>query len=213
MVFSAATDGRIAAWNLHHLLGCVLLNTDSNFPRTYTIPDMVYEYHSAGVNSLQCCLLPSGDYCVVSGGDDQVLAISSFNCRPADTMIRVDPIETITNCSGHCSSVTAVSVCDSYIFSCSTDQRLIVWHACASTDTSSEDKPRICLKMIQSMLLELTDISTLHVSKWYVFLLLLFALFYWLQSTSFSLSSNLMASGMSIHMLSSLAVKDFKLLL
>jgi len=99
-------------------------------PGFLDFPAHVFQAHQSGVNAISLVRSQvSGQYLMVSGGDDSALYAAEFDLVSNDhDTTKVHVTRDVTEPSAHTSSVTGVKVLNSgLVISSSVDQKLIVW--------------------------------------------------------------------------------------
>ncbi|KAM8862627.1 tRNA (34-2'-O)-methyltransferase regulator WDR6 [Spinachia spinachia] len=147
LLFSAATDGKIAVWDLTDASS--LWTVASSRSQTAAIPCFTIQAHQSGVNSLAIRADQLGHHeggcrvTVASGGDDGQLTVSMIRVQyPKDPQMSEPLVSLLTlhldsQCRiplAHASPVTAVKLLSpNIVVSTSSDQRVCLWKV-RSTD-------------------------------------------------------------------------------
>ncbi|KAL5020348.1 hypothetical protein ScPMuIL_003240 [Solemya velum] len=146
LVLSAATDGRIAVWNLTNQCQkflnyydeepedelCDGIKEDQSIEFN-EVPITIFQAHQSGVNSLHISKLSENQYLIVSGGDDNSINISQLTLeineiKGDNSKLTISVEQYVKKIDAHAAQVTGVHVLDSdLLLSTSIDQRVCLW--------------------------------------------------------------------------------------
>ncbi|XP_056380771.1 WD repeat-containing protein 6 [Hyla sarda] len=136
MLCSAATDGRIAFWDISGTVSCadrILEKEDTNSSLQHLGPVcFTVSTHQSGINSLCIQMTTEGQYLVASGGDDNSICvywlILDHNSQD-DPKGGVQLLRSVSVSSAHAAHVTGLRILrDDLLVSASVDQRLTLWN-------------------------------------------------------------------------------------
>ncbi|XP_066471962.1 tRNA (34-2'-O)-methyltransferase regulator WDR6 [Tiliqua scincoides] len=139
---SAATDGRIAFWDITTTIGrvaeAVKAAGKEMTPLALEAPVLTISAHSCGVNSLHVQERTDGHFLVASGSDDGSISLCGIDVNAKNTTaqaaVSVDGIHVLRKFSrvcAHAAHVTGVHVLHpDFLLSVSVDQRLTLWRLC-----------------------------------------------------------------------------------
>ncbi|XP_028252378.1 tRNA (34-2'-O)-methyltransferase regulator WDR6 isoform X2 [Parambassis ranga] len=150
LLFSAATDGKIAAWQLTEAL---FSSTDTT--RTELVPCLDFPAHQSGINSLAVWTEKLGQeeggclVTVASGGDDGQLTVSTVQVQvggggglsqtaPCSNQLRLHLCSQSCIPLAHAAPVTALKLLSpGLVVSTSSDQRVYLWRVDSSSISQS----------------------------------------------------------------------------
>ncbi|XP_057685935.1 WD repeat-containing protein 6 [Corythoichthys intestinalis] len=150
LLFSAATDGKIAVWDLTHTASALFYGPPSG-ASTPPTPCLTIAAHQSGVNSLGVWAETQGHQdgsCLVtvpSGGDDGQLTVSTirleyggrtggFTQDQPQTHLSLQLISQLTIPLAHAAPLTALKLLKpGLIVTTSCDQRVCLWELCSTT--------------------------------------------------------------------------------
>ncbi|KAM3915283.1 tRNA (34-2'-O)-methyltransferase regulator WDR6 [Leptodactylus fuscus] len=135
MLCSAATDGRIAFWDISATISCadrMLVAGHADYPLQDLGPVcFTVSAHQCGINSLCVQVTKDGQYLVASGGDDNSICVSwlTLDSKSQDSPRGgIRSLRSVSAHSAHAAHVTGLRVLrDDLLVSVSVDQRLTLW--------------------------------------------------------------------------------------
>ncbi|KAI7865336.1 WD40-repeat-containing domain protein [Spinellus fusiger] len=155
LVFTAATDGRIACWDMSDMF-YFILHSDNKVDSTEPIlqltePSYHYQAHMSGVNALHVApYRDSKHLLLVTGGEDNALVAAVINTCPWEAVGAP-----FTLPSAHASSITGLSFLHQTVFTISTDQRLNRW------EVVDHKEQGVSLKMVDAVYMDVPDPSAM----------------------------------------------------
>ncbi|XP_040264605.1 WD repeat-containing protein 6 isoform X1 [Bufo bufo] len=135
MLCSAATDGRIALWDITATVSHADRLLEKGHPDC-PLPDLgpvcfTVSAHQCGVNSLCVQMTMDGQYLVASGGDDNSISVCWLtldHTSQEDPRGAVQLLRSVSVNSAHAAHVTGLRILgDDLLVSVSVDQRLSLW--------------------------------------------------------------------------------------
>ncbi|KAL4231612.1 WD repeat-containing protein 6 [Mactra antiquata] len=144
LVMSAATDGKVAFWDM------------TDLSSMSTEPVFTVDVHQSGINSLYFGEYTDDRYVLVTGGDDNAVNINILMINIVDNIINISICYNGGHLSAHSAQITGVHyIPHNKIVTVSIDQRICLW--CIE----QENQSKISVRQLDSMFTNVSDVSNI----------------------------------------------------
>ncbi|CAG8467892.1 4567_t:CDS:10 [Ambispora leptoticha] len=184
ILFTCATDGRIAIWDVSKSVQN-FLNTFSQstknplssysfndliskllqYKKPLDQPTMVYKAHQSGVNCMEVRSVGRDKFIVITGGDDNAVAVAMlYTSRRGNDLVVMDVYNML---DAHPSSIQGVHIINDTTFvTSSLDQRLNVWKLVKKKITPDSKEKDYAFKLVASEFVNVRDPSAMGATQY-----------------------------------------------
>jgi len=117
MLLSTGTNGYVHLWDI----------TRPNDSQSRAIPVHSMRAHQSGVNCVRVVPLSDYAFMLLTGGDDQCIYITTFECHPAPCC-EISNVITTTHVTHHNAAIKGIWTDGHVVLACGQDQLLSCWH-------------------------------------------------------------------------------------